>query len=110
MIRIITSEDASLDLERIFVFLDEYDKDLAKRALEAINEAISHLLKFPEAFPIVDDEFRIITVPFGRKGYSIAYIYDSDHQEVVIYGIKHQTEEFFPFELSREDGERQADG
>ena len=55
-----------------------------------------------------DVEFRLLPIPFGRYGYSAAYVYEAGSDEVIVLGIKHQLEEFFPFEL--ESGEEADSG
>lgn len=99
MALIIMSRAALLDSTRLSDFLDKLDPDAAARAGEAISASISRLERFPESVPPFNEEYRILTVPFGKRGYSVAYVYFSDTDEVIILGIKHQSEEFFPFEL-----------
>ena len=90
---------ALLDATRLSDFLDKLDPDAAVKAGKAISVSISQLESFPESVPLFNEEYRILTVPFGKRGYSVAYVYFSDTDEVIILGIKHQSEEFFPFEL-----------
>ncbi|MDL2216740.1 type II toxin-antitoxin system RelE/ParE family toxin [Desulfovibrio sp. OttesenSCG-928-M14] len=99
MTLIIMSQAALLDSARLSDFLDKLDPDAAIRAGEAIVAGISRLERFPESVPPFTENFRILTVPFGKRGYSVAYVYFANTDEVVILGIKHQSEEFFPFEL-----------
>ena len=102
---IVMSQAALLDSARLSDFLDELDPDAAVRAGEAISASISRLERFPESVPPFNEEYRILTVPFGKRGYSVAYVYFSDTDEVIILGIKHQSEEFFPFELEEAEEE-----
>lgn len=99
MALVIMSQAALLDSTRLFDFLDKLDPDAAVKAGEAISAGISRLERFPESVPPFNEEYRILTVPFGKRGYSVAYVYFADTDEVIILGIKHQSEEFFPFEL-----------
>ena len=105
MTLIVMSRWALLDSARLFDFLDTLDPEAAARAGEAISAGISRLERFPESVPPLYEEYRILTVPFGKRGYSVAYVYFSDTDEVIILGIKHQSEEFFPFELQGAEGE-----
>lgn len=105
MALIIMSRAALLDAGRLSNFLDKLDPDAAVRAGEAISASISRLERFPESVPPFNEEYRILTVPFGKRGYSVAYVYFADMDQVIILGIKHQSEEFFPFELENAEGE-----
>ena len=109
MALIVMSQSALLDSTRLSDFLDKLDPEAAARAGEAISASISRLERFPESVPPLYEEYRILTVPFGKRGYSVAYVYFSDTDEVIILGIKHQSEEFFPFEL-REAGDEEQPG
>ena len=99
MALLIMSHAALLDSSRLSDFLAELDSDAAVRAGEAISASISRLERFPESVPPFNEGYRILTVPFGKRGYSVAYVYFADTDEVIVLGIKHQSEEFFPFEL-----------
>ena len=101
MTKIILSDDAKLDLLRIRNFLKDLDADAAKNAGKTIALSINQLAKYPELVPIVDQECRILTVPFGKRGYSVAYVYETASDTVIVLGVKHQREEFFPFELEQ---------
>ena len=104
MALIIMSQAALLDSARLSDFLDKLDPDAALRAGEAITSSISRLERFPGSVPPTTEEFRILTVPFGKRGYSVAYVYFAEADEVIILGIKHQSKEFFPFELESAQG------
>ena len=106
---IIMSQAALHDASRLSDFLDKLDQDAAVKAGEAISASISRLELYPESVPPFNEEYRILTVPFGKRGYSVAYTYFADADEVIILGIKHQSEEFFPFELEDVDDEQEPD-
>jgi len=97
-----------LDPTRLSDFSGTLDPDAAVRAGEANSAGIARLERFPESVPLFNKECRILTVPFGRRGYSVAYVSFAD-DEVIILGIKHQPEEFFPFELEDAEDEEQAE-
>ena len=99
MALIIMSQAALLDSGRLSDFLQKVDPEAASRARKEIRGSIKRLARHPEAFPLLDEEIRIQTIPFGKRGYSVAYTYFAESDEVLILGIKHQSEEFFPFEL-----------
>ncbi len=100
MIRIFLSEAAIDDVDRLFRFLEKVDPGTAVNAGIVIDDAIRQLGKNPEFYPVIDGEYRIMTVPFGKRGYSIAYRFDSIAGIALVLGVKHQLEEFFPFELT----------
>jgi len=105
MARIVMQEAALDDLERLYNFLAQYDEDAALRAAKCIDEAISQLAEYPELVPVLNGEYRVLSIPFGKRGYSTAHVYDADLDEVLILGIKHQREEFYPFEIEFERDE-----
>lgn len=101
MAEILLTEAALQDADWLFDFLARHDPDAAAKAGSAIGSSISQLERFPESVQPYSDDFRIMTVPFGKRGYSIAYVYEVDTDMVIILGIKHQSEEYFPFEMER---------
>lgn len=103
MARIIISETALDDAQRLFDFLNASNPDAAARAGNALVTHISRLEQFPESMPRLHGQFRILTVPFGKRGYSVAYVYQEERDTVVVLGIKHQSEEYFPFEFMELD-------
>ena len=99
MARIILSEAALLDSARIVDFLAADAPEAASKAGSAIADSIAILKEFPLLVPTLDGEIRILSVPFGQRGYSVAYMYEQATDTVIVLGIKHQREEYFPFEL-----------
>ena len=102
MAKIILQEAALDDLKRLYDFLAQYDDEAAIRAAKCIDEAIYQLARYPELVPVLHGEYRVLSIPFGKRGYSAAHVYDADLDEVLILGIKHQREEFYPFEIELE--------
>ena len=99
MARIVLHEAALDDLERLYDFLAKHDEDAAERAAKCIDEAVSQFANYPELVPLLHGGYRVLSIPFGKRGYSVAHVYDADMDEVLILGIKHQLEEFYPFEI-----------
>jgi plasmid stabilization system protein ParE len=89
------TEEASDDLERLYLFQLERDIDVADRALNAIMSAIA-LLEFSPftcrkargagAF------VREIVIPFGATGYLALFEIEPDYI-VTITAVRHQREE-----------------
>jgi plasmid stabilization system protein ParE len=99
--RVVFSEAAAEDLERLFEFAlqrdlesDTGDLDIPDRALQAIKNGIAFLQSFPFACrksgssPFV----RELVIPFGSAGY-VALFDIVDHQTVIIGAIRHQRED-----------------
>lgn len=82
MAEIIISEAALRDAERLFDFFAELDTDAAVKAGQMIAALISRLEQFPESVHAVCEDFRILTVPFGKRGYSVAYVYEVETDAV----------------------------
>ena len=93
------------DLERLYVFWAKHDRETAERAAKCIVEGISQLAGYPELVPVLNDGYRILSIPFGKRGYSVAHVYEADLDEVLVLGIKHQREEFYPFEIELDPDE-----
>ncbi|EJC79956.1 plasmid stabilization system protein [Rhizobium leguminosarum bv. trifolii WSM2297] len=83
------------DLDRLADFLIEYNPDLAERALNAIQKALTIL----EDFPLIarrasadDPLLRELVVPFGSAGYVILFKVVNE-TSVVVLAVRHQREE-----------------
>lgn len=103
MARIVMQEAALDDLGRMYEFLEKHDEEVAKRAVQCIDTAISRLARYPELVPLLNGEYRVLSIPFGKRGYSVAHVYDAALDEVLVLGIKHQLEEFYAFELETDE-------
>jgi plasmid stabilization system protein ParE len=96
MSRLIWSEAALLDVQRIYRFLKNKNKEAAKRAIKTIRDSIKHIEVYPEIgkpFFLSSDmseELREWTIGFGESGYVVLYHYQN--QRTVIISIKHQKE------------------
>ncbi len=100
MTAIILTESAHNDLTRLRDFLLDQDAEVAGNVGKAIAAHISRLKRYPESAPLVHERYRLLSIPFGKRGYSAAYTYTAETDVVLILGIKHQKEAFFPFELT----------
>ena len=105
MAKIVMQEAAFEDIERLYGFLDNIVGAAAKRAVRNIDQGIVRLARYPELVPTLNGEYRVLSIPFGKKGFSVAYVYEPEYDEVVILGIKHQLEEYYPFELEQPAGD-----
>jgi len=93
MSRLIWSQPALLDVQRLYRFLALKNLDAAKRAVKAIRQGVQVLGQQPGVGrPIEDmpDEFREWIIDFGESGYVARYHIDSD--TVTILAVRHQKE------------------
>lgn len=93
MSRLIWSQPALLDVQRLFRFLASKNLDAAKRAVKAVRQALTVLEQQPcVGRPIEDmpDEFREWIIDFGDSGYIARYRIDPD--AVTILAVRHQKE------------------
>ena len=85
--------EASDDLERLFHFLAEKDRDAALRAIEAIRKGLELLQTFPFSCRKVDDVnplYREILISFGSSGY--VALFEIEQAYVSILAVRHQSE------------------
>lgn len=93
MSRLIWSQPALLDVQRLYRFLALTNPDVAKRAVKAIRHGVKLLGHQPGVGRPIDDmpdEFREWIIDFGDSGYVARYRIDSD--TVTILAVRHQKE------------------
>lgn len=93
MPRLIWSQEALLDIQRLYRFLAEKSPEVAIRAVKAIRGELKILATSPEiGRPVaeMDPEFREWMVDFGDSGYVALYRYDG--QTAVVLAVRHQKE------------------
>ena len=93
MPRVIWSQAALLDVQRLYRFLAPKNLDAAKRAVKAVRTGFNVLqLQSAIGRPIDDmpTEFREWIIDFGDSGYVVRYRIDSEL--VVILAVRHQKE------------------
>ena len=96
MSRLIWSQPALLDVQRLYRFLAPKNLDAAKQAVKAIRQGVNVLGQQPRiGRPIEDiaDEFRDWIIDFGDSGYVARYRIDVD--AVTILAVRHQKEAGF---------------
>jgi plasmid stabilization system protein ParE len=97
--RVRFTEEARKDLERLYGFLLEKDLELAAEAVDAIEQALTVLKKFPfscrkAAGGRHGPFFRELIVPFGRAGYVVLFEI-SGRDTVTVLAVRHQRESDF---------------
>jgi len=90
------SVQAIADLQRLHDFLATQDKDVAKRAVTVIRDALKKIAVMPERFRPVQGRtyMREAVIDFGSSGY-IARFRHLANGDIVIARIKHQKEDDF---------------
>lgn len=96
MARLIYSERAFADLERLTDFLLESDPDAAAETVDLIAEAVSILKHHPMIGRPVDNDVRELIISRGRTGYVALYSVEQEHDAVLILSIRHQREAGYP--------------
>lgn len=94
--------EAAEDLERLFDFILERelahagDLQLAERALEAIQEGLRLLERFPFTCRKAGSNslLRELVIPFGHTGY-VALFEIVDRRTVLVGAVRHQREDDF---------------
>jgi len=92
MAKIIYSEAAVLDLERIIELMLQSAPASAQRTLERIQTAIGILEVHPLIGRRIDDERRELVISAGSTGYVALYRYDEGFGSIGILRIRHQRE------------------
>jgi plasmid stabilization system protein ParE len=88
------SAKAIADLQRLHDFLATQDKDVAKRAILVVRDALNKIAVMPERFRPVEGKMyqREAIIDFGSSGY-IARFRHLPNGEITIARIKHQKED-----------------
>lgn len=91
--KLVVSQAALADLQRLRDFLIETNPDAAARAVSAIAVAIDSLDLFPDrGRPSPTAGLRELVVPFGQSAYLIRYAHDLAHDECIILRVWHARE------------------
>lgn len=93
MPRLIWSEPALLDVQRLYRFLAGKNADAASRAVKAIRGGVNILAQYPEIgrpAENMEPEFRELLINFGDSGYIALYRYDGE--TALILAVRHQRE------------------
>jgi plasmid stabilization system protein ParE len=88
--RVVFTERARADLDRLHAFLDAKSRRSPKRAVQRIIEGIDLLTLFPRSGVIVKGDIRNAFIRFGRSRYVVRYKIDAD--TVLITRIWHGKE------------------
>lgn len=92
MARLIYSERAFTDLERLTDFLIESDPSAALETIGLIEEAVNLLNRHPLIGRPVEQDLRELLISRGRSGYVALYSLDEKQDAILILAIRHQRE------------------
>lgn len=92
MARLIYSEAALDDLERLTDFLIEIDPVAAEGTVSLIEEAVGVLRRHPLIGRPAESGLRELVISRGRTGYVALYAFDAAQDAVLILAVRHQRE------------------
>jgi len=93
MPRLIWSESALRDVQRLYRFLADNNSEAAKRVVKAIRASVRVIAQHPEiGRPAegMEPEYREWVIAFGDSGYIALYRYEGE--TALIVAIRHQKE------------------
>ena len=93
MSRLIWSESALRDVQRLYRFLADNNREAAKRAVNAIRASVRVIAQHPEiGRPAegMEPEYREWVIDFGDSGYIALYRYAGE--TALIVAVRHQKE------------------
>jgi plasmid stabilization system protein ParE len=88
--RLIYSERALADLERLVDFLADADPGAAEATVDLIDEAVSTLARHPMIGRPAEHGLCELVISRGRTGYVALYSFDAHHDDVLVLAIRHQ--------------------
>lgn len=92
MARLIYSEQALADLERLTDFLLEQDLNAALSTMDLIEEALAILRRHPYIGRRLDEDLYELVISRGNTGYVALYSFEELYDAVLILAIRHQRE------------------
>ena len=95
MARLIYSERAFADLDRLLYFLLATDAPSAAATVELVAGAVSILAEHPLIGRPAEGELRELVISRGHSGYVALYSFERAHDVVLILAIRHQREAGF---------------
>jgi plasmid stabilization system protein ParE len=93
MPRLIWSESALRDVQRLYRFLADNNREAAKRAVKTIRASVRVIAQHPEiGRPAegMEAEYREWVIAFGDSGYIALYRYEGE--TALIVAVRHQKE------------------
>jgi addiction module RelE/StbE family toxin len=94
--QVIYTEEALLDLERLFDFLAEHDLETAAKAVRHIREAVELLERHPLLGRPAEHDLRELLISYGKNGYIALYELVEADDIVLVLALRHQREAGYP--------------
>lgn len=92
MARLVFSQIALDDLEKLTDFLIDADPLAAAETVDLIEEAIAVLKRHPLIGRQVENALRELVISRGKTGYVALYSYEPDQDAILTLAIRHQRE------------------
>jgi plasmid stabilization system protein ParE len=93
-VKLIFSDPALDDLERLRGFLNDQNPEASRRAAAVIMRALETLEEFPKrGTPSRRSGLRELVIPFGQAAYIVRYALDVAMSELIILRVWHGREE-----------------
>jgi plasmid stabilization system protein ParE len=94
--RVVLSEGARVDLDRLFEFLAAEDVRAADEAIDIILDALDVLQRHPLIGRPCEEGLRELVISRGRTGYVALYDFFEAEDSVLVLALRHQREAGFP--------------
>lgn len=101
MARLIYSETALADLDRLTDFLLASDPVAAQETVPLIEEAVQVLRNHPLIGRPVEEGLRELIISRGRSGYVALYSFEAADDAVLLLAVRHQREAGYAKEPQR---------
>lgn len=92
MAKVVYSENAFVNLERLVEFLVEHDPAAAAAAARVIRQTVEVLAAHPLIGRRVQGDVRELVISYGKTGYVALYRYLPERSLIRILAIRHQRE------------------
>ena len=92
MARLVYSEQALLDLERLCDSLVETEPAAAEETIHLITEAVMVLERHPYIGRLAEEELRELIISRGKSGYVALYSFEEVNDTILILAVQHQRE------------------
>jgi plasmid stabilization system protein ParE len=90
--RVVYTQNALDNIERVFSFLAEHDPGAAVGAAATIRSAVEILADHPLIGRRVEDEIRELVISYGKNGYVALYRFLPERSLIRILALRHQRE------------------
>lgn len=91
--KVVFSQAAGRDVERMVAFLEHLDRSSALRAIDVIRSGAATLGRFADrGVRIESSDIRRFAIPFGSAAYLLDYRVDRERGTVVILRVRHSRE------------------